>query len=68
MSFKIYSNDPDHELVTKVRIHRESMVLTTLTALILCHALQRKLEKFIKKRGARAEPSLMNPLFLDVFW
>ena len=44
------------------------MILTTLTALILCHALQRKSEKCIKTRGARAEPSLMNPLFLDVLF
>ena len=44
------------------------MILTTLTLFILCHALQRKSEKCTKNRGARAEPSLMNPLLLDVFW
>ena len=48
--------------------HIFHMILTTLTLLILCHALQRKSEKCTKNRGARAEPSLMNPLFLDVFW
>ena len=36
--------------------------------LISCQALQRKSEKWTKNRGAHAEPSLMNPLFLDVFW
>ena len=50
------------------RIHKESMILTTLTSLILCHALQRKSEECTKSRGARTEPSLMNTLFLDVFW
>ena len=46
------------------------MILTTLTLLILCHALKKKSEKCTKNRGARAEPSflLMNPLFLNVFW
>ena len=61
MSFKIQSNDPGYELVTKgpLRIHRESMALTTSTLLILCHVLQKMSEKCTKNRGARAEPSLL---------
>ena len=61
MSFKIQSNDPGYELVTKgpLRIHRESMTLTTSTLLILCHVLQKMSEKCTKNRGARAEPSLL---------
>ena len=43
------------------------MILTTLTVLILWHALQRKSEKCTKNRGARAEPSLMNPLCWTCF-
>ena len=37
------------------------MILTTLTLLILLCFARRE------SRGARAEPSLMNPLLLDVF-
>ena len=43
------------------------MILTTLILLILCHTLERKSEKCTKNSSARAEPSLMNPLLLDVF-
>ena len=57
------SNDPGHKLATKVRVHKESKILTTLTIIILCHVSQRKFEKCTKNRGAPAEPSflLMNP-------
>ena len=43
----------------RVKIHRKSMILTTLTLLILCHAFQRKSQKCTKNRDARAEPPLI---------
>ena len=43
----------------RVRIHRESMILTTFTLLSLCHDSQRKSEKCSKNRDVRAEPSFL---------